>query len=244
MHVRRQEGRRRLAMLVGVVAVASLAGAAWGISRSPLLDVDRVEVEGAVHTGAGAVRAASGIRPGEAMVDVSGASSARRVARLPWVRSVVVRREWPATVRIRVVERLAAAATRAADGGWALLDLSGRVLDHVAEVPGNLVVLEGLPPAGPPGSGLQRAEAGLLQVVAALPPALVPRVRAVAPGEGGPEGGEIELRLRPQGAVRLGRPDQVVPKLVAALAVLAAVDARTVGTVDVRIPEAPVLTRR
>ncbi|MGI9033123.1 MAG: hypothetical protein ACR2HY_05490, partial [Acidimicrobiales bacterium] len=48
LQVRRAEGRRRLRLLVATSIVVAVLGAGWGLTRSPLLDVDRVTVQGAV----------------------------------------------------------------------------------------------------------------------------------------------------------------------------------------------------
>lgn len=236
---RRREGRRRLRVVFGVAAVGVLGGAAWGATRSPLLDVDRVVVDGADRSGADLVRDASTIRRGQPLVDVDHGAAARRVTALPWVLRAEVRREWPGTVRIQVIERVPVAATRGDGGAWALLDRSARVLALVPAPPAGLAVVDGISQAGPPGTRLAAGAAEALGVVNALPPALAPRVAAVAVGGQG-----ISLRLAPHGEVRLGTPEALEEKLRAALTVLGAVDGRTVATLDVRIPAAPVLTRR
>ncbi len=53
----------------------------------------------------------------------------------------------------------------------------------------------------------------------------------------------MELRLQPEGTVRLGAPQQLEEKFRAALTVLGQVDTNALATLDVRIPESPVLTR-
>ncbi len=239
VETRREEGRRRLRILLGGVAVGVMAGGGWATFRSPLLDVDRVVVEGAHRSGAVVVRQATEVRPGLALLDLDRAAIERRVAALPWVLRAEVRREWPGTVRVRVTERVPMAVTRANDDHWALLDRSGRVLAVVATPPPDLARIEGVAQLGAPGTrgGADAVEA--LGVVAALPPALAPRVAAVAVGGEG-----LSLRLAPQGEVRLGPMEAVEAKLRSALTVLGVVDGRTVATLDVRIPAAPVLTRR
>ena len=239
VETRRHEGRRRLRVLLGVLGVGVLGGASWGATRSPLLDVDRVVVEGATRSGDRLVRSTSGIDPGQALLHVDPGAAARRIATLPWVLRVEVGKDWPGTVRVRVTERVPVAMTRADGGGWALLDRSGRVLAVVPEAPFGLAVVDGIPAAGAPGTRLGAPAAEALAVVTALPPALAPRVAAVAVGEA-----DLSLRLAPQGEVRLGRPEAVAEELRAALTVLRVVDGRTVATIDVRIPTAPVLTRR
>ncbi|HEX2193245.1 MAG TPA: FtsQ-type POTRA domain-containing protein [Acidimicrobiales bacterium] len=239
VETRRQEGRRRLRVVLGVVGLGVLGGASWGATRSPLLDVDRVVVEGATRSGDRLVRSTAGIDRGQALLDVDPGAAARRIGTLPWVLRADVRRDWPGTVRVRVTERVPAAVTRANGGGWALLDRSARVLAVVPEAPPGLAVVDGIPEAGAPGTRLGAPAAEALAVVTALPPALAPRVAAVAVGEE-----DLSLRLAPHGEVRLGRPEAVEEKLRAAMTVLGVVDGRTVATIDVRIPTAPVLTRR
>jgi len=245
--VRRAAGRRRLRLVVAGVVTLALVAAVWGATRSPLLDVDRVVVEGAAQTGETAVRAAAAIHRGEAMTDVDGGKAARSVSRLPWVLHTEIVREWPATVRIRVVERRAIAVTGQADPAnpssqavtaWVFVDRDGRVLAPAPTPPPDMVVLDGVPPAGAPGSRLGATAHDPLEVAAALPPGLAPRVATVALATNG-----VELRLKPQGVILVGPATAVGDKLRAAQTVLAAVDARTVSSLDVRIPATPVLTR-
>jgi cell division protein FtsQ len=237
--VRREEGRRRLRLLVGIAIVSGLVVGGWGATRSPLLDVDGIDVVGSSRTPRADVAAASGIRFGHPMVDVDERGAARAVARLPWVRSASVERRWPDSVVIEVVEREPVAAAPAAGGGWALVDASGQVLALLTSAPSNLLALDGIAPAGAPGSLLGDSAAELLTVAAAVPSDLRPRVAAV---QAGAQGG-VELRLQPEGTIRLGPPRQLEDKFRAALTVLGQVDTRALATLDVRIPESPVLTR-
>lgn len=242
VEVRREEGRRRLRVLVGITVVVALGGAGWAATGSPLLDLDRVVIEGAVHTDPGDARFASGLRTGEPLLEVDQETARRAVEALPWVASATVRRHWPGEVRIRLVEREAVAVTVAGDGASALVDRSGRVLAWVDAPPPGLAVLTGLPPAGPAGTNLSPDAVAALAVAVALPPELRPRITGVAPAEGG--GGEVEMRLSPDGSVRLGLPVDLDKKFDAIRAVLAQVDVRNLAVLDVRRPDNPVLTRR
>ena len=239
VETRRREVRHRLRIVLGLAAVGVLGAGSWGATRSPVLDVDRVVVEGGDRSGARLVAETSAVRRGQPLLDVDGGAAARRVGALPWVLRAEVRREWPSTVRIRVTERVPVAVTRANGGSWALLDRSARVLAVVPSPPSGLPAVDGRSEVGAPGTRLGAKAAEALGVVTALPPALTPRVAGVAVGDEG-----ISLRLAPQGEVRLGRAEAMEAKLRAALTVLGVVDGRTVATLDVRIPAAPVLTRR
>lgn len=240
IEVRRDAGRRRLRVLLACLGVATVVGGAAAATRSPLLDVDRVEVAGAERTPRGQVVNAGGLGGRPAMTDVDTATVARRVEALPWVLDARVGKEWPGTVRVEVVERQAVAAVPA-DGGWAVVDAAGRVLEVAVAKPAGLPVLGAVPSPGRPGSMLAPASAVALRVAAALPAQVRARVADVA----AVAGGEVELQLVPAGSVvRLGRPVDLEAKLQSLATLLTRADLAGVAVVDVRVPRAPVLTRR
>ena len=242
IEVRREEGRRRFRVLVGITAVVALGCGGWAATDSVLLDLDRVVVEGAVHTAPHEARFASGLRTGEPMLDVDEKAAGRAVEALPWVQEATVRREWPGQVRIRLIEREPVAVAEAEPGALALIDATGRVLEWASAPPPGLPVLTGLPPVGTPGTTLGVDGVATLQVAVALPAELRIRTAGLAPAAG--PGGEVELRLDPEGMVRLGPPDDLDAKFTAIRAVLAQVDLGNLAVLDVRRPENPVLTRR
>src|SRR5437899_1124387 len=108
--VQRDEGRKRLRRFLVLSGVVGVLAGAWGLTMTPLLDVDRLEVTGATNTGVLGVLAATHIRRGDAMVNLPLGGAAHRVAALPWVQTVDVHRRWPGTVVIHVIERHPAAA--------------------------------------------------------------------------------------------------------------------------------------
>lgn len=238
IEVRRDEGRRRLRLLVAGSTILVLTAAVWFAFRSPLLDVDRVTVRGADRTPADEVRQAAGIWPGQPLVDVDVEGAQVAVEALPWVARAEIRRMWPSTVLIDVSERTGTAVTSTNTGEWAVLDDTGRVLETVAERPPGLLVLEGLGEVPQAGATVARAE-GPLTVFAALSPSLAARTLAVAVLEGG----QIELKLNPQGTVRMGGVEALDAKVRATETVLASVDVRNLAVLDVRLPSSPVLTR-
>jgi cell division protein FtsQ len=225
-------------MLLILAGVLLAALAAWGLVRSPLLDVDRVEVHGAVHVDPAEVRSASHVHQGMAMADVATAAAARRIRALPWVDTVQVARHWPSRVTITLVERVPVAAAPARSGA-AIVDRRGRVLAVGPAAPPDRPLLLGLPPAGAPGTRLSGRVHDLLTVAGALPASVVPRLAGVIAADGG----QIELRLRPTGVVRLGTPDQLGEKMVALETVLAQVDLSHLAVLDVRVPASPAVTR-
>jgi cell division protein FtsQ len=237
IEVRRLEGRRRLRVLLILAGFALVGLVAWAAARSPLLDVDHVRIIGATRTTPASITADSGVQTGMAMVDVDEGGAARRLQAVPWILRAHVARHWPATVTITVVERVPVAAVPG-PAGVAVVDRTGRVLTS-GPVPLGLPLLLGLPPAGPPGTRVGGRTGDLLAVAQAMPPQVSQRVAGVAAAEGG----QLELRLKPAGVVRLGPPDQLAEKMLATQTVLAQVDLTRLAVLDVRVPASPAITR-
>lgn len=240
--VRRDEGRqrlRRLLVLSGVLGALAAAGAA---AFSPLLDVDAVRVTGADRTGDAAVLGAAGVDRGVAMATVDAARIERAVEQLPWVEDAAVRRSWPGTIVVRVRERAAAAAVADGDGAWLLISADGRALERITGEPPAVPVVEGLGGDAAPGTRVEGA-AEALALVEALPSALDGRVRRVSATRG-----SLELVvLFPNGeeaTAVLGSATLLDAKLVSLATLLDQVDPAGVDRIDLRVPDAPVLTRR
>lgn len=235
--VRRDEGRRRLRRLAVLGGMLGLLLGALGAMRSPLLDVDRIAVDGSTRTPAETVEAAAGIGRGDAMVDVDLAEARAAVEALPWVRTVEVSRRWPGSVNIAVTERVPRAAVAVDAGGFALVDDEARVLATSPTAPEGAVVIDGARAGGPPGSTIEGIEGGL-DVARALTPALAARTGSVSVS-----GGLARLVLSGGGEVRMGTVEDLRAKVLAAETVLAEADLTDLCAVDVRVPSAPTLTR-
>jgi cell division protein FtsQ len=248
--VRRNEGRRRLRLLVIGGSVVAIGLLGWLATRSPLLDVDTIRVVGSRHTTAAAVTRATGVHHGDAMLDIDDGAVAARVRALPWVDTATVRREWPGTVTVEVTERRAVAAARgpsrsATQETWLLVDADGRLLARQSHAQEGLPAIEGGPFGDTPGATIDAAGKGALAVARAIGPDRVPQIPVVAVVDGD----QLELRLAGDkpgvsgGVVRFGPPDQIREKLLAVFTVLDHVDLRDLAVLDVRVPSAPVITR-
>ena len=238
--VRRDAGRRRLRVLMSAGAAIASLGLAAGILHSPLFDVDRVFIEGATNTARPELLGATGLDQRTYMVRADEARLARKLEALPWVESAVVQKDWPATLRIRVLERSPVAAVPAAGGGWSLADGTGRVLTPPsAEAPPGVPVVETPAPVGRPGSTTAAGVRGALHVASAVPSSLSGRVTKIAVDTGG----SLVISVDRAPPVTFGPPAQATAKLLAVATLLARADMRGVKGVDVRVPTAPVLTR-
>lgn len=236
--VRRDEGRKRLRRLGGLGVVAAVAALTFAVTRSPVLDVDHVQVRGALHTSADTIQRASGIRRHAPMTDVDLDRARRGVLALPWVRTVSVTRSWPATVKIVVTERVAVAAIAAGNAGFSLVDADGRVLESSPTMPVGYVLLANIPTPGAPGTNVDSSAADALDVARSMSSSLRSKVSTVVPEADG-----VTLRLIAGGVIRLGGASDLEPKLRAADTVLSEADMTDVCTIDVRVASAPSLTR-
>ena len=240
--VLRAQGRRRLRILLVLAGVLAVGAAAWGASLTPIFDVDRVEVTGVESTRADAVLRTAGLEAGMPMVFLDVDKAEQSVTALPWVKSASVRRDWPATVHIEVVQRVPVAVVPGVYGRDALVDAaayvigwtmaganrSDRGLPHVS-VPFN----------GPLGSIHTDADPALA-VVEATPADLRPWVSTVVVE---PDGRGVGLELVGGAAVVLGAPAHLDDKMSAVRAVLAGADLECVTEIDVTMPDIATVAR-
>jgi cell division protein FtsQ len=232
-------GRRRQRRLLVLVVAFTAAALAWMVTRSPLLDVDDVTVEGAIHTPTEEVLAAAGAGPGDQLLDVDVDGARERLLVLPWVADASVAVDWPSAVRVSIREREPVAVARRADGtGW-LVDAEGRVLAP-ARADERLVVIEGVE-VGDPGDALDPAADGALALIAQLPPGVASRLEAVVVTPAGHLDGRT--RAEPQGAVWFGPPTELAAKVATVQTLFAQVDDTEVSVWDVRVPGTGVVTR-
>jgi cell division septal protein FtsQ len=251
IEVRRTQGRRRLRRLVTLVAASAVVLAAWGVVRSPLLDVDEITVEGAERTAPDELVVRSGIARGDALIDVDTAGAAARVAELPWIAAVDVRRDWSGAIVVSVDERTPDAVVVDPGGTSWLVDADGTVLDVADPAGTGLPTIEGLAPPAP-GGLLDAGARTALDLAMALPDSVRPVVASVEVREGETwlrlvaRPGEVDAAGAPRtdgGHVRVGDGRDLAQQVLDLTAVLAQVDLTDLAVLDVRVPSNPVVTR-
>jgi cell division protein FtsQ len=218
---------RRRARLVGL-AVAPVA-VVVGLAFSPLLDVDGVTVTGAARISAADVRAAAHVGNGTPLATLDTDAVARRVRRLPAVKTVTVTRSWPSGLRIAVVERVPVVAARR-PGRFDLYDIDGVL---VASVPAAPARTPALTVAGEPTAAVVTATIDLLR---ALPPALRSHVRDLRADATG----SLAFNFTDGSEVLWGGAERT-PEKVEALRLLVPQHARRY---DVRVPDRPAVVPR
>lgn len=243
IEVQRTEGRKRLRRLAVVVAGLGVLAALWAVSLTPLLDVDRIRIEGAAHVEPAAVAAALDIRLGDALLTADVRGAARAVAELPWVETADVRRSWPGAVEVSVVERVPVAAIAARGGGWVLVDRGGHQLAVEAEPGLDLVRVAGRSMVPEPGELAHDRYRGALALAAVLPTSLRTAVTALWPQRDGTIEATVRLRDGHEAVARFGAPDQLEAKLLALGSIIETTDPAGLRVIDVRVPSGPALTR-
>lgn len=233
----RLAGRRRLGVLVGVVALAALAGASLAIAHSTLFSARHIRILGATHDEERAILAVSGLDAHPPLIDIDPGADARAIERLAWIDTARVTVAFPASVTVRVTERVPVAFVPLRDGG-ALVDVTGRVLAEVDAKPAGVVTVESGTAVPRPGRWVERSERELFAVAAEVPMALNGRIADIA--ETRQDG--IVLGMVDEPLVILGSPEEARAKFVALATVLADVSLTGIGAIDLRAPSNPVLT--
>ena len=249
----RRPSRWRVRVLWLVALLVVLGGAVAAVVFAPQLAVARVDVTGTDAVGtdpdlAAAVRDAVAVEPGDPMLLIDVAATRSRVAALPEVASVSVRREWPDVVTVQVAPRRTVALVRVGEAS-AEVAPGGRVRTVLG--------------AGQPPSALVAAltvDPALLQPAALQPGAVLPepvRTAAIvleqvpepvrpALGDGRlAADGTLEFELQAGGTVRFGPLDRSPAKLQSALTMLTgSVDLACLDVLDLTEPDRPTITLR
>lgn len=234
--VRKAAGRRRLKRLLVLVGVAATALAAVVVLRSPILDVDAVQVQGTSRVDVDEIRARAGVDPGEPLLLADLGAAATAVEALPWVAEAEVTRDLPDAVVVRVTERTPAAVV-AGGGRTVLVDADGHVLDTVAGSGASYVpVFVGDAPPEPGAVVADQLVVGvdLASQLRADPPDAVASVHLEP---------SLHLRLTGGARVELGDAERLQEKVEAFRTLYARVDTRCLARVDLRVPTHPVVTR-
>ena len=242
--LRRSEGRRRLAVLAGAIAVVLLPLGYWVLENSSVFAASQVAVTGATPRVDGLVRAAVAHDvAGKSLLRVDASSLAARIEAIPDVKSASVDRAFPHTVAVSIVMERPAALVRAGKASY-VVSVDGRVL-RAAKTAGAAMPRLVLPPASQPAAGrtVDTAEMrSALHVLAVAPhrfPAGIARLRKVVASPGGVVavfGHGLQVRLGTAGALDV--------KLHVAARVLVRMGdsvRRSVAYVDVSAPARPAI---
>ena len=234
----RAKGKRRLRILLTVVLSVLLSLAAVLISKSSLLDVDEVVVVGADSELEELIVAIANIPKSKPILEVHTQSISERIKRIPNVKGAKVSRSFGGKVTISVTLRKPSVLLSNL-GEWFLVDLDGRVLERVSELPPNLEypIVEGNFDDLKVGEWVPEQALYAIELAANLPSVLLADISFVSTNEG------IELMLFGEGKILFGDNEALESKILAASTILEQVDLAELIHIDVRTPGKPVLCR-
>lgn len=235
--VREESRRRRLRRSAVVVVLLAVVVALLVVERSPLVELAEVRVEGVRELTTTQVVDTAELPLGTSLLRLDLDGAQERVEALPRVRTAEVHRVDPITVEIRVVERTPTLVARRDDDA-VLVDEEGVVL-AAEDLDGLMVVQVESGDLPGPGQGVRanRALANAATFDQELPGptrSLVASMRAV-------DEDRTILVLSSGTEVEVGRATEVAAKARALAAVLEDLEGRSVTSIDVRAPSAPVL---
>ena len=239
MNERDRSSRRRRLWLPWTALVAVVVGVGgFAATRSKLLDVDEVQV---VLSGDGPLTSAevvevAGVSTGAPMITVDLDALAARVRGLAYAAEVVAERDWPSTVRVWVAVRLPVVSAVEPRGRVALLDAGGTVLEHVARTDPLLPTIR-VDRFGEPGSLVTRIDP-LLHAAEAVSPDLGAWIVALSPAGHG-----VRAEMVGGVMVDLGLGEDYVDEMRSLATVLTRVELRCLESINVSIPQNPVVVR-
>jgi cell division protein FtsQ len=216
--------RSRKPLIVGIAGLALVGGVAvYAAGWTSVMGVKAIEVEGSSSVPASELIETADIAPGTPMMKVDLRAATARLADLPQLASVDVRRVWPRTVVLEVTERNAVVVQRSGDS-WELVDSDGVPFAIVAQRPKNLPTMQ--------RSSDEAANTAMLQALNGMSDEVREQVASITAAS--PESIRLTLR-RSDAVVNWGGPQQSEYKSEV-LAILLGVKA---GWYDVSNPDTP-----
>jgi cell division protein FtsQ len=205
LYAARLRARARWRRLAVTLTVACCLFALIGyllLWHTSLIAVRGIRVVGAQSVSSGQILTASQIRSGASMAGLDTGAAAARIEAIPQIASARVSKDWPGTVVVTVVERVAAALVPDARG-YQVVDGGGVVFGQEAKAAGGLPVITVSAPAR-----ADEVVPGALAALRALPAAIDRRIAAITASD--PYA--ITLRFTDGSTVNWGGADDAVDK--------------------------------
>jgi cell division protein FtsQ len=209
--VAEDNAKRNVGRLLKFLFAVVVVGAGVWVVFSPWLSVKQVVATGIETSDANSVLADNRVRAGTPMILIDAQGVESRILQDPWVADASVRRDWPDTVFVDVVERAPIAWVRT-EGGWTRRAVDGVALPSEPEPDGELARIE--MPHLPDDDARSSIElTGALEFALALPADLHPGCSITF------QDGELWATVAGF-QVRLGRSDDMTEKALSLAALL------------------------
>jgi len=177
----RRRARRRRFIAVAVIVGALVAGAVV-LYESQAFEIESVNVVGTAELTEATVLERAAVPPGTTLLRVPASAIEARLLADPWIGEVVISRDFPSTLRIRIRERTPAALVDTGDAFW-MVDSSGLVLAQESlETTRPLVAVRDVPGFEPRLGKTSNSDAlvNALRVLGGISPELKSTVRAIS----------------------------------------------------------------
>ena len=234
----REQGRRRLRIVVIGLAGSAVLVVAWFLLHTPLFGARSVTVTGNAHESAAQVIDQAGLASQPPLLDVDAGATAARIEQLPWVRAASVGVSWLDGVHIRITEETPRFAVSESGGHWATVSTDGRVLSVSVAREDGLLLLSVPQPPGAPGSVLPARDDAALDVASTLPASFAAQVTGVTVEPAG----WVQLSMTTPIAVDIGTATQLTAKYEDVSSILAGATLHNGDVIDVSVPDAPTVT--
>ncbi len=240
IEVIRDQGRMRLRRLSILLAIFAFIGLLSAIFFSPITSANSVNISGNLHETKSQILSVTGLYSKPQLISINSDTLAKEIEALPWVETAQVEKVWPDSINVTVVERdpVAYISISSTKGSYAEVDSNGRVLEVSTSRPGNLVELLLQGKIGPPGSFLTSSSLGALDAITLIPASIKNMTKYVQIDGSG----DIIIALNPFGSIDLGTGSDLGSKIATAAAIVSQVPLTAGQTVDVSVPESPVIS--
>ena len=220
---------RRKALLYGGGGSVVVVLAAMLVLASPLVAVERVDVEGVTYADAALVDSVAESMKGVSVLTVDTETARRRLEADPWIASARISTYLPDRVLIEVQERRPAGWFLGVDNRARVVDVEGRVLAVVDGRPTDYLWIDGVGPNLVAGSIADPAYRAAAQLALSLPTEIEPLVDhlGVTPSS------EVTMTLTTGTVVNFGQPVDMRNKLVSVVVLLRRQDPNEIISIDV-----------
>ena len=232
---RRRARRRRL--IAAVVIVCALAVGVVALYESQAFEIETLDVVGTAELSEDAVLERAAVPPGDTLLRFPANAIEERLLADPWIAEVVISRDFPSSLRIRIRERTPAALVDTGDAFW-MVDSSGLVLAQESlDTTRPLPAVRDVPGFEPRLGKTSNSDAlvNALRVLEGISPELKSAVRAVS----APSVDETTLITASGVEIMVGEAVNLPEKSVLALGILEEQGSGVVF-IDVRSIERPV----
>lgn len=253
--VAKSQARKRLYVILAILSFLILVLIVRLLLGTSLFGVKKFIVLGANHYGKITLEGQTGIVIGTPLLNVNVAKVEQNLNSYPWNEHALVTKHWPNTIEIRVQSRKPVALIPSNKSQDILVARSGVVLQSMASNNiANRIVLCVMPSIGSSkalsitsscsqqsvatGSKVSTHFSSLLKVASSVPKALDGKIVELAAGSNG----EIDGKLSSGIAVRFGSIASLASKFRALELILSQASTKGYSTIDVRVPEEPVLS--